>query len=73
MNVTAYEPSLVLMVKAYPFETIKVLIRVVIIALPHNVNIGAFATFLQRIGFKIILGLRAKTFYSTQPFPKLPT
>lgn len=61
------------MVEAYPFETIKVLIRVIITASLYNVNIGAFATFLQRIGFKIIPGLRAKTFYSTQPFPKLPT
>lgn len=72
MNVIAHEPSPVLMVVAHPFETTEVVIRVVVTASPRNVDIGAFATFLQRIGFKIIPGLRAKTFYSTQPFPKLP-
>lgn len=72
MNVTAYEPSPVLMVEAHTSETTKVAIRVVVTASPRNVDIGAFTTFLQRIEFKIVPRLRAKTFYSTQSFPKLP-
>lgn len=72
MNLTTEEPTPVLMVKGHPFETTEVKIRVSVMASPSTVDTQTLTMLLQRIGFKIVPGLRAKTFYSTQPFPKLP-
>ncbi|KIW87375.1 uncharacterized protein Z519_12011 [Cladophialophora bantiana CBS 173.52] len=72
MVVGTQEPAPVMMVDDHPFGTTEVTIRFSVTASISNVDPQGLATLLQRIGFRIIPGLRAKTFYSTRPFPKLP-
>lgn len=72
MTLTAAEPAPVLMVEGHTFESTEIVIRVCVTASINNLDTREFVTLLQRIGFRIIPGLRAKTYYSTQPFPKLP-
>lgn len=72
MTLTAGEPAPVLIVEGHAFESREIVIRVSVTASISNLDTRAFTILLQRIGFRIIPGLRAKTYYSTQPFPKLP-
>lgn len=72
IRLTAVEPAPVLMVDANTFESREMVIRVGVTASVSNLDTPAFVMLLQKIGFEIIPALRAKTYYSTQPFPKLP-
>ena len=68
MTLTAAEPAPVLMAEGYTFKSANIIIRVYIRALANNVDTREFVTLLERISFRIIPGLRVKTYYSTQPF-----
>ncbi|EXJ73259.1 uncharacterized protein A1O5_03019 [Cladophialophora psammophila CBS 110553] len=72
MVVAAQEPAPVMMVDDHPFGTTEVTIRFNVTASISNADTQGLVALLQRISFRIIPGLRAKTFYSTRPFPKLP-
>ncbi|KAK5203196.1 hypothetical protein LTR96_010963 [Exophiala xenobiotica] len=72
MSLTTAEPAPILMGEDHTFESTEIVIRVSVTASINNVHTREFVMLLQSIGFNIIPGLRAKTFYSTQPFPKLP-
>lgn len=72
MSLTAAEPAPILMGEGHTSESTEIAIRVSVTRSINNVDTREFVMLLQRIGFRIVPGLRAKTFYSTQPFPKLP-
>ena len=72
MELDAEEPAPALMMKGYPTSTTEVKIHVTATAPINNTDGGGFATILQKMKFRITPALRAKTFYSTKPFPKMP-